>query len=91
MDEKHYIITFNSTHHALTFEKASKENNIKAIIMPVPRNIASSCGLALKFSQEYFVELIRLVKDKELNYADIYRIENIGSKKDYIKMDVKAL
>ena len=91
MDQKYYIITFNSTHHALKFEKLANENNIKIIIMPVPRSIASSCGLAVKFSQGYFVEIVNLIKNEELNYAYVYRIEDTGAKKDYIEIDIKAL
>ena len=88
MAEKQYIFTFNSTHHALMFEKAANENNSNIIIMPVPRSIASSCGLAVKFSQENYEEIVEMVKNKGLSYADLYRIEDSGGEKKYIKQNI---
>ncbi len=84
LDEKEYIATFNSTHHALSFEKYAKENGIKITIMPVPRSIAASCGLAVKFSHSYLENIEKLINEKNLNYAGLYSIEDKDGKKDYV-------
>ncbi|NLM43811.1 MAG: DUF3343 domain-containing protein [Clostridiales bacterium] len=87
MDDKQCIITFNSTHHALAFEKAANDDNIKIIILPVPRSIAASCGLAVKFNQIDLKSIEALIKEKSLNYAGIYRVQNNEGKKDYIRIE----
>lgn len=86
LDENQYIITFNSTHHALAFEKAASDNNMKITILPVPRNIAASCGLAIMFDEVDFENITTLIKDKNLNYAGIYVVKNDKGKKDYIRI-----
>lgn len=42
------IIIFQSTHHAIKAERVLLENKIKLKIIPVPRNISSDCGMAIK-------------------------------------------
>jgi len=86
LHEKEYVVTFNSTHHALSFEKHAKEHDIKITIMPVPRSIAASCGLAIKFSQCFFERIENLIKEKNLNYESIYRIDDKDGRKDYVKI-----
>ncbi|WP_227766271.1 DUF3343 domain-containing protein [Zhaonella formicivorans] len=49
--EEFCLFTFVSTHHAIQAEKVLSENlDIKLI--PVPRQISVSCGLAIKFACE---------------------------------------
>ncbi|SHJ12027.1 DUF3343 domain-containing protein [Lutispora thermophila] len=86
MQDREYIATFNSTHHALTFERAAKNCNLKIIIMPVPRSIKASCGLAIKFSEDALDDIKSLINEKNLNYSGLYKIEDSNGKKDYIKM-----
>jgi len=87
LDENQYIITFNSTHHALAFEKEAKDNNMKITILPVPRNIAASCGLAIMFDKGDLENIKTLIKEKSLNYSGIYIVKNDKGKKDYIKIE----
>lgn len=42
------VVTFPSVHQALKCEDAMVEAGHKAKIMPVPRQISSSCGLAVQ-------------------------------------------
>lgn len=91
MNGKQYIFTFDSTHHALKFEKAAKEGSVKIIIMPVPRSIAASCGLAVKFNDQYSADIVNMVREKELSYASIYELEDLGIKKEYIEIGIESL
>jgi len=52
--EKYNIITFHSTYLALRFEKLLKSNKIYVKIIPVPRRISTSCGLAGRFLKKRF-------------------------------------
>nr|WP_294525489.1 DUF3343 domain-containing protein [uncultured Blautia sp.] len=44
--ELRLVITFSSTTDALTMEQSCKENQIPGRLIPVPRIISASCGLA---------------------------------------------
>ena len=46
------IATFDTTHMAILFEKICKKNGLSVKIVPVPRNISASCGLACRFRIE---------------------------------------
>lgn len=43
-----YLITFYSTYHAIKFESIHKGSGINITLMPVLREISSSCGIAAK-------------------------------------------
>lgn len=46
------IATFETTHMAILFEKSCKKAGLSVRIVPVPRDISASCGLACRFSLE---------------------------------------
>lgn len=46
---KEYIATFYSHYGAVCFKKNCGKLGLNAIIMPVPRNLSSSCGTCVKF------------------------------------------
>lgn len=73
--DKYYVGTFHSVHEALNFEKALKEANIKHQMIPVPREISSSCGLAVKFSPEDKSKVDDLVASKNLLLNNFYLLE----------------
>lgn len=57
----YYILAFDTTTDAMQAEKLAK-NEIPAAIMPVPREISSGCGLALRFldpDEAYILEFLR--------------------------------
>ena len=48
--EEYYLITFESTHAAISTEKLLKPAEVT--IMPVPRFISASCGISVRISPE---------------------------------------
>ncbi len=79
MSEEYYFATFKSTHDALIFDKEVSKEGYKTIIMPVPRNITHSCGLAVRFNVKDRRKIKELVKEKKLmvdNYYVVQSIEN---------------
>ncbi|NMA85292.1 MAG: DUF3343 domain-containing protein, partial [Epulopiscium sp.] len=44
MEDTYCVVTFHVTQHALIFEKAMKEADYPVKLMPVPRQVSSSCG-----------------------------------------------
>ena len=47
---EYYLLTFESTHAAISTEKLLKPAGVT--IMPVPRFISASCGISVRFSPE---------------------------------------
>ena len=44
-----YIVSFNSTHHAIRSDKLFGEASVKATTLPTPREITASCGISIRF------------------------------------------
>lgn len=41
------VFTFSSSHYALKAEKICQEAGVKALLIPLPREISADCGFAL--------------------------------------------
>ena len=75
-----YIATFFSHFGAMAFKKKCDKEGYPAVIMPVPRNLSSSCGTCVKFSGDeekakswYSDELEQLVKILENGELQVKR------------------
>lgn len=78
-----YIATFFSHFGAIRFKKLCQENHISARVMPVPRNLSSSCGTCVRYeSPELFPnppypeEMEQIVQADTEDYPVLYRAEN---------------
>jgi len=85
--ELFYVVTFQSTHHAIKGEKYFKESNLAIKTIPTPREITASCGLSIKFSMEDIKTIEEIIKAQDLSIEGIYEIEKIGFKKSAKKID----
>lgn len=47
-----YIVSFNSTHHAIRLDKLLGEASVRATTLPTPREITASCGISIRFLYE---------------------------------------
>ena len=47
-----YIATFYSHYGAIQYRKNCEKLNLEAVIMPVPRELSSSCGTCVRFETE---------------------------------------
>lgn len=76
-DVKSYycIVTFHTTNHALTFEKILKEKGIEVKLMPVPRQVSSSCGTAAQFPCDIKEYILKICKDEQIEINEIHKIE----------------
>jgi hypothetical protein len=74
MKEKYIITTFHSTHSALKFEDLLKKNNLTIKIIPVPRQISASCGLAGRALSKDFETILDLVKETSTDIEEIYEL-----------------
>lgn len=78
-----YIATFYSHFGAIRFKKLCEEKQIEAKIMPVPRNLSSSCGTCVRYENRVpdisggwpdEVEQVALVAED--GYVILYRAKN---------------
>lgn len=81
----YFMITFPSVHHALRFEFKMKGIGISFQLVPVPREISSSCGVAAKVN---FIEesiLIDTIDNLQLEYDSIYIYDRPKEKPRLVK------
>jgi len=78
-----YIATFYSHFGAIRFKKICEEKQVKAKIMPVPRNLSSSCGTCVRYEAEepcppgsWPEEVEQAVLVEADGYLILYRAEN---------------
>jgi hypothetical protein len=83
-----YIVSFDSTHHAIRSEKIFIENNIKVSTLPTPREISSSCGISIRFSEDNIKSIKRLLENNEILYNGIFNVKRLDNgKKEIRKID----
>ncbi|SHH30845.1 DUF3343 domain-containing protein [Tepidibacter thalassicus] len=87
MSSSIYVITFNSTHHAIRFEKILKELNFVITTIPTPREISSSCGLSIKFEEKAFEDIKFNIKKFDIEYYGIFKVTKLNNgKKEILKL-----
>ncbi|NMA15540.1 MAG: DUF3343 domain-containing protein [Clostridia bacterium] len=78
MEEKFYVIAFETTHYAIMAEKKLIEK-YRVQMIPTPRVISASCGLSLKVGEPIIKDVINEMRtwDIDDHLLDVYRIEKI--------------
>lgn len=69
-----YIISFNSTHHAIRTEKLLMDAGLTVITLPTPREIAASCGLSIKFDFENLDRVNEIMNENNLERRGVFHI-----------------
>ncbi len=68
------LATFDTTHMALLFEKACRGAGLSARIIPVPRELSASCGLACSYPCESEEAVIRICHEKRVETSGFHHI-----------------
>ena len=76
MENTYCVVTFQVTQHALIFEKTMKKIQYPVKLMPVPRQVSSSCGTAAKVSCEKKKEILDICEKNSLPIEGFYKIEH---------------
>ena len=76
-----YIATFYSHYGAIQFRRNCEGMNLKAEVMPVPRDLSSSCGTCVRFHAESTVpetteEVEQIVRVEPQGYVGIYHADD---------------
>ena len=72
--ELRLIITFNSTTDAMQFEKFCRAQGIEGRLIPVPRSISASCGMAWRAPEDARGVLEDMVKEHALPVEGWYYV-----------------
>lgn len=68
------LVTFDTTHMALLFEKACRASGLKARIVPVPRKLSASCGLACTYPCESEDAVKKICLDEKVETAGFHHL-----------------
>ena len=69
---KFKLFTFNSTHQALLMEKTLKDMAYSIRLIPVPRSLSASCGLAARVYISDIEAVNEVVEIQGIGIAGIY-------------------
>ncbi len=72
------MASFPSVSHALRFEKLLIDAGKQVKLIPVPRVISSSCGLAARFSREELPEVTSMLVEGQAEVDKIYLFTGAG-------------
>lgn len=81
------VALFYSTHEAMKAEKAAKEAQLKARIIPTPEKIYASCGFSLRYPLENETALLNLLEAEDIHSEGFYHGRQTGLKTEYTKRE----
>lgn len=87
MKENFYVISFDSTHHAIKAEKLFKDVNLNIRMMPTPREITASCGLSIRFESGDLEQIEDIISKEELAVKGVYEIKREEGVRSANKID----
>lgn len=75
-----YIATFYSHYGAIQYRKNCEKMDLEAVVMPVPRDLSSSCGTCVCFEAEGEFperneEVEQIVRIEDSGYVRIYHAD----------------
>lgn len=80
------VITFHSISEALNFEKVMQAQGLNVRLIPVPREISSSCGMAAKLALEDQKKVLNLAEEKNLIWDGVYVLKEKPKKKSLFNL-----
>jgi hypothetical protein len=71
--ENDYVAIFHSIHRVLKAEKILKQASVDFLLIPVPRQLTSDCGLALRFSPAVKDNLLQHLAAEDLSPVELHQ------------------
>lgn len=81
------IVTFKSTSQALKAERVLKEASADFLVIPTPRQISASCGLAVKVAPENLDYVRSALHDKLVQIEGVYHFTAADGESRLEKLD----
>ncbi len=66
------VAIFHSIHRVMKAEKVLKAEKQQILLIPVPRQLTSDCGLAIRFSEATRAEVEAVLAAADLNPTEIW-------------------
>lgn len=73
VNEGDYVAIFHSIHKVLKAEKLLKQAKVPFLLIPVPRQLTSDCGLALRFTPETSEKLLSHLQEANLPPVELHQ------------------
>ena len=67
------VAIFNSIHRVMKAEKLLKERRLDILLIPVPRSLASDCGLAIRYAEADHQPISAVLVEADLLPELLYR------------------
>ncbi|HHY60235.1 MAG TPA: DUF3343 domain-containing protein [Clostridia bacterium] len=80
------VATFPCLHDALECEKTLKELKFQFQLIPVPREISSSCGLAVRFAPELLQDFQETIMKYQLSVDEIHILKERQNRKSLLNL-----
>ena len=72
-----YIVSFNSTHHAIRTDKMLSESGVTSTTLPTPREITASCGISIRFLYNDIEKVSQILKENNVEFKGIFKITRL--------------
>lgn len=70
------LATFDVTSMALMFEKYCRAEGLKVRVVPVPRQISASCGLACSYPCDELERVLKVCEEKKIEVSGRHVIDD---------------
>jgi len=70
------VAIFNSIHRVMKAEKVLKERRQDILLIPVPRSLASDCGLAIRYAESDHQPVSAVLAEADLIPEQLYRFSD---------------
>lgn len=85
--ENFYVLSFDSTSHAIQTEK-KVIGRFEFNIMPTPREISHHCGLSIKIAAAEIDEILEFINEIAIP-CHLYRVTNNSTKREREFMQIR--
>ncbi|HHT43540.1 MAG TPA: DUF3343 domain-containing protein [Firmicutes bacterium] len=75
MVETRVVITFQTTTHAIAWERACKEEGLPGRLIPMPVEISAHCGLAWLAAPDTVDILLERARELDLSYDRVVELK----------------
>ena len=74
VSDQDYVAIFHSIHRVLRAEQLLKRDGAAFLLIPVPRQLTSDCGLALRIAPPHLAAVFAVLAAADLLPAELYQL-----------------
>ena len=76
VSDQDYVAIFHSIHRVLRAEQLLKQSGVAFLLIPVPRQLTSDCGLALRIAPPHLAAVFAVLVAADLLPAELYQLRS---------------